>query len=326
MKDEEDDDFEEDDEGEEEEGNVGADPPKSLFFTCGHVVSREVTVIPAQYNAMPDDDISRVALRFADEWAYHDVDTDVIGAVTFRAVDNSLWLLGRHGIVRTASTGTRSFKLEYIRGKFREEKIPAGKFGELLCIRLIGNDLYVCGQSSQVYIRSATGWSHMDEGMFKMAAPTLESIDGTGPGDIYAVGEKGIIVHFDGKRWRKLDSPTNRPLSTVRCVSKDEVYICGNDGLLFRGNKDSWEFIGDEEIDYNFWDLEMFQDKIYLAHVAGMVVFDGVQLSDVDFNLGEDISCHKLHANDGVLWSFGVDDLLFQDGQKWTRVICPHNI
>lgn len=301
-------------------------PPKSIFFTCGHVIFRDTVIIPAQYNAMPDADISRVAFKFGDSWVYHDVDKDMIGSVTFLQANQSLWLLGRHGLIQSLDSDGKPFRLENLRGrKVREDRIATGRFGELLCIKAIAGSLYVCGQSSQVYKRTEKGWEHMDAGIFKMAAPTLESIDGTAPDDLYAVGEKGTILHYDGKQWHKLDSPTNRPLSTVRCVNSETVYICGNDGLLFRGNEHGWEYIGNPDVNCIFWDLEAFGGTVYLAHHRGMMIFDGTKLQEVDFGLKKKIRCHKVHANDGVLWSFGVDDLLYYDGANWTEVICPHN-
>ena len=34
---------------------------------------------------------------------------------------------------------------------------------------------------------------------------------------------------------------------------------------------------------------------------------------------------YRLHTRDGMLWSFGQDDLVFFDGTKWERIICPDN-
>lgn len=301
------------------------DVERSLFFTCGHVISSDMIVIPAQYNALPDLDISRVALKFGEIWGYHDVDNDVIGSVTFRCNDQSLWLLGRHGIVRKVGGSGNPYSMENVRGKFVEENIDTGRYGELLCINVIDGSVYACGQSAQIYVRGELRWERFDRGMREMAVPGFESIDGSGSNDIYAVGEKGVIAHFDGTDWTYLDSPTNRPLSTVKSVSKEEVYICGNNGLIFRGSKNGWTSIGNHDMNFTFWDMELFQDKIYFSHAKGIVVYDGKELQEIEFGLGGDIGCHKLHAADGVLWSFGIDDLLVFDGNRWERVICPEN-
>ncbi|MBI5895001.1 MAG: hypothetical protein HZB24_02985, partial [Desulfobacterales bacterium] len=209
--------------------------------------------------------------------------------------------------------------------KFEEERIDTKNYGVLYCIRAIKGNVYACGQSSQVYMRADGHWGPVGQGITNDNSITFESIDGNGADDIYAVGQEGAVFHFNGYRWRQISFPTNRPLSSIRCISKQEVYICGNDGLFFKGHDDSWEDLTDVSKSYNFWDVEIFQNCVYLSHHKGIVVFDGQIHADVDFRMQKAVSCHKLHANDGCLWSFGVDDLLKFDGSNWMEVLCPEN-
>ena len=55
-------------------------------------------------------------------------------------------------------------------------------------------------------------------------------IHGSGADDVYAVGTRGAIHHYDGKEWTEVDSPTNRNLETVFCRSKNEIYVVGWSG------------------------------------------------------------------------------------------------
>lgn len=300
--------------------------PHSIFFSCGHVIDRNTVVAPAQYNAYPDAYMSRVALKLRHEWANHDVDEDMIGSVTFIEKEKRLLLLGRLGTVRTVATGSKPFIFENIRGQFKEEHIPSESFGELLCIQAIDDVVYACGQSLQIYQRRGQQWQCANPELREMAAPALESIHGSAPNNIYAVGEKGVILHFNGVSWKPLDSPTNRPLSRVFCVSEDEVYLCGNDGAIFKGNKNQWQFIGDPDFQKNFWDMALFEGNLYLAYPGGLVICRDGSLTPVSFGLEEKPGCYHLHANDGQLWSFGIDDLLAFDGKQWRVVICPENV
>lgn len=296
----------------------------SLFFTCGLIVKAGTIVIPAQYNSLPDEQMSRVAFCFDGNWVYNDVDNDVIGAACFRRKDNSLWMLGRNGNLRHVTSGSADFTLDNIRGKFENDRIETGRLGELLCIREIQNELYICGQSSQVYRYSHGAWANMSPPGVKVGSPTLESLDGLLHNDIYAVGEKGHILHYDGARWSTLDSPTNRPLSRVLCKSENEVYACGNDGLLLMGNRDQWDVI-DTERTMNFWDMALYNGHLYLSHVHGLLRYDGQNFFDIDTGIDPPPGAHKLDARDGLLYSFGVDDILKFDGNQWERLICPHN-
>ncbi len=299
---------------------------RSIFFSCGYAVNRDTIVAPAQYNAYPDAYMSRVALKLGDQWANHDVDQDLIGSISFNPKENRLWLLGRLGCVRTVATGANPFTFPNIRGQFKEENIATDNFGELLCIKAIGNEVLACGQSLQIYRRQGNQWRCDNPEMREMAAPALESIDGSAPDDLYAVGEKGTILHYNGKAWQECESPTNRPLSRVYSVSRDEVYICGNDGLIFKGNKDQWDYIGDPDFTKNFWDLAIYKDQLYLSHVNGLVTCNQGVVAPVSPGVEKEPNYHRLHANDGVLWSFGIDDLMVFDGEKWRLVICPENV
>lgn len=296
----------------------------SLFFTCGLVVKAGTVVVPAQYSSLPDEQMSRVAFCFDGDWVYNDVDNDVIGALCFRRSDNSLWMLGRNGNLRHVTSGAADFTLANIRGKFQDHRIEIGRLGELLCIREIDNELYICGQSSQVYRYANGAWSNMSPPGAKVGSPTLESLDGLSHNDIYAVGEKGLILHYDGSRWSRLDAPTDRPLSCVRCKSGDEVYACGNDGVLLVGNCNGWRAINTGRA-MNFWDMALYNGQLYISHAHGLIRYDGQDFVDIDTGIIPAPGAHKLDAHDGLLYSFGADHILEFDGDRWEQVICPHN-
>lgn len=47
--------------------------------------------------------------------------------------------------------------------------------------------------------------------------------------DVYAVGDTGTVVHFDGNRWRKLQSGTNLDIWQVTALPTGEVYAVASD-------------------------------------------------------------------------------------------------
>src|SRR5262249_54002217 len=156
-------------------------------------------------------------------------------SVAFHPGTQRCHFMGRNGLIVTGGSGI-NFSRANVAGSFTETTIhDVDQYGELFRIRFICGSVYACGQSSQVYRLERGSWVHHDRGLLDRKAETLEDIGGTNPDDLYAVGLSGTIAHYDGQNWRLLDSPTNQHLSNVRCISKDEVYICGNGGALFRG-------------------------------------------------------------------------------------------
>src|SRR5262249_29101390 len=270
----------------------------SVFFTDGHVISRTKVAIAAKLNDMAEADFSRVLYYLNGVWTHWDI-RDSVNSVTYTTDPEKCHWLGQNGTVTVAGSG-----------RVDTESIPdARRYGALNRIQAIGNHLYVCGYGGQVHQKSGGTWRHLDSGILvpspDASSVELLDIDGTADDDIYTVGTGGALYYFDGQQWTVLDSPTNVHLLGVRCIRRDEVYVCGYRGSLFRGDKNGWTNLSDPEILNTFWDLEWYQEKVYLALNERLMTWDGKGFAPVDMGVDGPISCHRLHANDGVLWSFG---------------------
>jgi hypothetical protein len=297
----------------------------SLFFTDGHIIHRNAILIAGQLNAYPEADFSRLALLLDGKWGRRDLRGDTIRSVTFDPTTQRCYFMGRSGTIISAGNG-QPLNRANITGTFRQDHISdVNIYGELFRVRSFSGSVYACGQSSQVYRLQGNGWTHFDQGLLDKRGETLEDIDGSGPDDIYAVGLSGTIAHYDGRRWTLLDSPTNEHLSNVRCISRDKVYLCGNNGVLFRGYRDNWEYIGSLDLAETFWGMDMFAGELYLAHSGGIVKHDGINLVPVSTG-PQKRTFHRLHSNDGLLISFGVDDVLSFDGSNWKEIVWPDNL
>ena len=61
----------------------------------------------------------------------------------------------------------------------------------------------------------------------------LADVWGTADDNVYAVGEGGAIVHFDGTAWSKLTSPIVTTLNAVAGTSTN-VFAVGDAGTILR--------------------------------------------------------------------------------------------
>src|SRR6185295_17642304 len=52
-------------------------------------------------------------------------------------------------------------------------------------------------------------------GLLPDGIPTLKSIWGRTPSDVYVVGRRGVILHYDGAVWNAVPSGTSRALGTT---------------------------------------------------------------------------------------------------------------
>ena len=68
-------------------------------------------------------------------------------------------------------------------------------------------------------------------------APTrqnLLALWGAGRDDVWAVGQHGTILHFDGERWRWRDSGTDELLHGVWGTGAGAVVVVGHGGTVLR--------------------------------------------------------------------------------------------
>jgi hypothetical protein len=276
-------------------------------------------------------------------WWGHDLNMDIVSLCVKKATNNSdrmICALSKEGEIELYSSKA---------GKGVTEKIPdaglrlseykGGAVGYVTHIREIGGRLYVCGMSGQVYAREASGkWVHHDEGLFRPSAYDDDSdddpvnlfncIDGNDARDLYVVGDDGVAFHHDGYMWSKLDVPTTEHLQWVRCYGRDEVYLCGYNGVLLKGNaRDGFKDVSTVEDNYTWWCLCKFQDKVYLSAVEGLFAWDGQKIAKVVTGLQPEVETWRVDADPAgkSLWSFGVKDLVRFDGQHWQRFHHPDN-
>jgi hypothetical protein len=55
---------------------------------------------------------------------------------------------------------------------------------------------------------------------------------GTSSRDYFAVGEGGVIIHYDGEQWTTMTSPTSNYLYGVWGTSSANVYAVGDNGTI----------------------------------------------------------------------------------------------
>lgn len=207
-------------------------------------------------------------------------------------------------------------------------KGPEG-LGNIRDARFIANSgkVVAVGMSRQVYVRqSSNSWIHLDAEIIAKprAMVGLNSVDGFSMSDLYAVGLKGEIWHYDGNHWTQIESPTNVALLRVRCVAPKVVCACGAGGTILLGRGDQFRVAEHDTTSENLYGLESFGGKLYTASLKSLYVLEGDKLQPVDMQLGVGFTCGDLHTNDGVMWSFGARHLAYTgDGSSWTQAFYP---
>jgi hypothetical protein len=232
------------------------------------------------------------------------------------------WLLGKNGET-----------IEAIGSIANVDRIPgaglgvSGSYGYVNTIRNIDGELYVCGYGRQVYRRRAGLWASIaDDILTRETGRGFFDIDGADKQHIYAVGWHGEVYFYDGKRWHRDNSPTTLYLASVRCLSAEEVWICGDNGIVLHGKVNQWNVIQDDNFRGHWYCIEEHTGTVYLAGHASLAYVDGDAIAPVDTGLNKDITTHRLHAKEGLLWSIGEKDILVFDGNSWQEILHPDNV
>ena len=69
----------------------------------------------------------------------------------------------------------------------------------------------------------------------------LYAVWGTSATNVFAVGQNGTILHYDGLAWTAMNSSTSEDLYAVWGTSATNVFAAGRHGTILHYNSVSWE-------------------------------------------------------------------------------------
>ncbi len=195
--------------------------------------------------------------------------------------------------------------------------------GPLRRLRIIQDIPLACGTDRQVYRREAINdWRPIGPELRTSSeeVSSFESIDGFSPSNLLVVGTNGEIWQLIEDNWTQLDTPTNAILNDVCCAPDGKAYACGRGGTLIVGCDGSWSHVTHDFQDEDFWSIAWFQESIYLASLYGIYRLSGNHLEIVPIEKTEPVTCYRLSASGGALWSIGPKDIMMLNRLVWTRV------
>jgi len=79
-------------------------------------------------------------------------------------------------------------------------------------------------------------WSKMNSG----TRAWLYGVWGSSASNVFAVGGKGTILHYDGHTWSKMNSGTTAALSDVWGTSASDIFALGDRGTILHYGGSTW--------------------------------------------------------------------------------------
>ena len=151
---------------------------------------------------------------------------------------------------------------------------------------------------------------------------SLRAVDAAGPNDVWAVGNLGKILHYDGVRWSFYQiEVTGLDLNGLEITSGSSGWAVGADGLVLRYHNGQW-YDSLHLTGHDLYDVA-FDDGI------GFAVGDNGSIFRYDGAAWEDVSLAAVKADlrgvaftpGGEAWAVGdAGTILRYDGAKWAKV------
>jgi hypothetical protein len=191
--------------------------------------------------ADPGDGFGPLVLHY-DGGAWRRLNTRATGAlwwISVTPIDGDFYMSGEGGLILRYDPAERAFERYTTPGT----QVMYGIWGT-------GSDnLWAVGGSMAeplaggvIWHYNGTTWTTYDTAQIRSGGiPTLFKVWGRDADDIYAVGNRGIIVHFDGESWEEVSSTSIRPLFTVH-GNDTQVVASGGfvDGVMMELDGDSF--------------------------------------------------------------------------------------
>jgi hypothetical protein len=92
---------------------------------------------------------------------------------------------------------------------------------------MTSSDVFAAGDGGVIHY-DGVGWRQT------LGETSLRGIWGTTPSSVFAVGDEGTVVRYDGETWTEVDSGTTSNLRGVWGSSPSEVFAVGDNGTVLR--------------------------------------------------------------------------------------------
>jgi hypothetical protein len=138
----------------------------------------------------------------------------------------------------------------------------------------------------------------------QMSSPTdarLYGIWGSSPSNVFAVGDAGTILHYDGAQWSRMASPTYWDLKTIWGHDSQHVYTVGDAGALFHYDGSEWRALDNPSYWGSLKGVWSSSEEIVISGGGECLLYDGTAWLD----LGDE--GHYIDEEDDVIALWGAE-------------------
>ena len=140
---------------------------------------------------------------------------------------------------------------------------------------------------------------------------------------VIAVGQDGLILHYDGNSWERMTSPVSDWLYGVWGNSENNVYAVGQSGTILKLNGAAWTEIPKVTSNY-LTDIFGIQASIFAVGYNGTILqYDGSSWKQMSSGTSEHFECVWGTSTDDV-YAGGFDGIYHYNGNQWKKMESSH--
>ncbi|MDP3735318.1 MAG: hypothetical protein Q8R39_02730 [bacterium] len=153
---------------------------------------------------------------------------------------------------------------------------------------------------------------------------TLNALDGTAPNDVWAVGNSGVFIRYDGTAWSLFLDVGNTSLNGLDMVSTSDGWAVGQSGQLYRFNGTTWAlFVDTGATEWNGVSMAAASFGAVVGRQGNIRHFDGSAWTSISSPTTNHLNgVHLRTATDG--WAVGDSGTILRwNGVSWTSISSP---
>ena len=206
------------------------------------------------------------------------------------SVDN-VWLVGYDGVIYHY-TGEDSLKL-YKPNRYTIYSVDM----------LDGGEGFACGEMGTLlhYAYTEDYWEIMPS----LYLGNLYDILMLSSDDVWAVGQDGNILHYDGEDWQSVESGTTEDLRCIDGLSSDDIWAAGTGGVILHWDGTGWSKLepGAQHTYLTISDLKQVSSrKFYICGVYGLLAeYDNGLWTDIPTGLDSELTSLDINGELGFV-------------------------
>lgn len=193
--------------------------------------------VGGQISAVGDAGVGVVLRRGDGDWLPESLPADTPVLNWIHGVDDTVWAVGNAGAALRLSDGS------WVR---EDTPVDVPLWGVWVVSATeawaVGGDAFDSATDGIVVHYAAGTWAQVDLPALDRPMPALFKVWGASASDLHAVGDNGVIVHFDGTDWTQVESGSTEDLISLWGTGPTEIVAVGGrtSGVMSRYDGTRW--------------------------------------------------------------------------------------